>query len=309
MNRSDLMRSLKSLLLVTIPKVLFLYALVPVLLLIFFAQPAGDAARGSGAAAWNILLASLGAVILNWIVYAAVHRKRPSLLVFAYGVFLLMITASVLYLALPGYNPLVSSLSIIGITLLQVVLILLSHWFVSLKTKPAYAAAVTVRVIVGIFLFIMAFEIIRQFENRLVNGYTWLTIGILAALLLGLFGSRILSSSRRARLRRRATGLTTGRIMKIVGETYLDPDDDQVTVFHAYIQYAVDGIPRKTHADITRFTLRRYGKESFIGREIPVRYDPSDPSRAYADRIRKPPAADDAGEKDAEDAAGQKETI
>ncbi len=307
MNKSDLLRSLKSLFLVTIPKVLFLYVLVPLLILVFLKQPVADAALASDTEAFRILLAAMGAVVVNWLVYSVVHRKRPSFLVFAYGALLLLVVVAVEYLALPGNRPLVSTLAIIGITLLQIALILLSYWFVSLKTKPAYAAAVTLRVIVGIFLFIMAFEIAREMENGLINGYTWLTLGILIALLLGLFGSRILSSSRKARFRRQATGLTTGLIKKIVGETHLDIDDNLVTVFHAFIQYEVNGVSYETRTDVTRFTLRRYGKENFIGSEVPVHYDPADPASAYTDQIRKPVKPDKPGTDDTEVAPEQKD--
>ena len=304
MNRDDLLRILKSVFLVTVPRVLFLYVLAPVLLLILFAQPIAGAVPGSDSAAYLILLVSLGAVVLNWLVYGVIRRKHPSQLVFAYGAFCLLAFVTVMYLALPGTNPLVSTLSIIGVTLLQVVLILLSFWFASLKTKPACAAAVAIRVVVGLFLTIMAGQVVRDFEANIVDGFTWLTLGILIALIMGLFGARILAAFRRNASRRRATGLAIGRIVKIVGETHLDHYDDLVTVFHAHIQYMVRDVSYETRADITRFTLRRYGKEAFIGGEVPVRYDPADPARAYAEPVRKPAPQDISGEEDSDDFSG-----
>ena len=88
MNRDDLLRILKSVFLVTVPRVLFLYVLAPVLLLILFAQPIAGAVPGSDSAAYLILLVSLGAVVLNWLVYGVIRRKHPSQLVFAYGAFI-----------------------------------------------------------------------------------------------------------------------------------------------------------------------------------------------------------------------------
>ena len=43
----------------------------------------------------------------------------------------------------------------------------------------------------------------------------------------------------------------------------------------------------ETHADATRFILRKYGKENFLGRKIPVFYDPTDPASAYVNQIDK----------------------
>ena len=309
MNRSDLLRSLKSLFTVTLPRVLFLYLLAPCLLLVLFRQPIVDAALRSESAAFRVLLIVLGAVALNEVVYRIIRRKHPSFLVFAYGAFCLLAVVTVQYLALPGHNPLVSTLAIIGITLLQVVLILLSFWFVSLKTKPAYAAAVTIRVIVGIFLVIMAFQVVQEIESGLVNGYTWLTLGILVLLLLGLFGSKVRSAFRRGAFRRRAAGLAEGEIVRIVGETHLDVDDDLVTVFHAYIRYTVDDASYETRTDIARSALRMYGKENFIGQAVPVHYDPANPASAYTDRIRKPVKPDDSDEGGAEGAPEQKNCL
>ena len=72
------------------------YTLAPLLLLGFLAGPVQDAVRASDAAAWWILLATLGAVGLNWYVYYLLHRKRPSLLVFAHGVLCLLIVSVIL---------------------------------------------------------------------------------------------------------------------------------------------------------------------------------------------------------------------
>ena len=69
---------------------LVLYFLVPVLLLVLLAQPAGDAVRRSGTAAFLVMAAALGAVCLNWCVYMLIRRKRPTLLVFTHGILCLI---------------------------------------------------------------------------------------------------------------------------------------------------------------------------------------------------------------------------
>ena len=72
-----------------------------------------------------------------------------------------------------------------------------------------------------------------------------------------------------------------------MGETHLDMDDDPVTLCHALIEYAVDDKLYETRADISRYMIRRFGRDAFIGREVPVFYDPAEPEGAYANRIDK----------------------
>ena len=83
----------------------------------------------------------------------------------------------------------------------------------------------------------------------------------------------------------RATGLAEGRILQLIGETHLDRDDDLVPLHHARVQYAVDGTPYEARAAISLYAVRRFGRKRFIGRTVPVYYDPSDPAHAYTDRI------------------------
>ena len=73
--------------------------------------------------------------------------------------------------------------------------------------------------------------------------------------------------------------------MQIVGETHLDRDDDLVTLHHARVQYTVDSVPYETRAGISLYAIRKFGRKRFIGRTVPVRYDPADPAHAYTDRI------------------------
>ena len=301
MEPSDAQPSRKGISWITVLKNLLFYGAVPFFVLRFLASPITEAALRSEREVWLTLLFSLGAVTLNWLIYRLLRGRRPSLLVLAHGLSCLLAVLILQYLALPGHYPVVAALTTVGVTLLQGILILLSFWFVSLKTKPAYAAAVTIRVIVGIFLAVMAGQIARDFETGLANGSTWLTIGILVALVLGLFASRIRSAFRRSFSRRRKTGLVSGRICKIVGTTHLDLDDDLVTLFHAHIQYTVNGVSYETRGDITRFTLRRYGKEAFIGSEVPVHYDPENPADTFVEQIQKPAPKDDPAEKETAD--------
>jgi hypothetical protein len=89
-----------------------------------------------------------------------------------------------------------------------------------------------------------------------------------------------LPTARRSATRRRESALVSGKVVQIIGETHLDLDDDPVTLFHCTIQYTVSDHSYETQASVTRHFLRRYGKENFIGRKIPVFYDPSDPANA-----------------------------
>ena len=263
-----------------------LYALFPILCLSFLARPIGHAVRGSDTAAFLILLASLGAVGLNWFVYAAVHRKRPSLLVFAYGIFCMLVIVIIEYEALlDTYGSILSTLSVIGGCLALTVLFLLSFWLASRRSKAAHSAAVVIWVIIGLVSVFMLYRILRDFESKTANEDTWISLVILAALIPAAFTYRIRSYARRRRARRRAVGLAEGKILQIIGETRLDRDDDLVTDYHALIRYTVGSADYQTRADIYGLTMRRFGKEAFIGHKIPVRYVPENPGEAYADRI------------------------
>ena len=177
-------------------KGLFLYALVPALLLIFLAQPVSAAVRGSGSAAFPLLLAALGVVCLNWFVYAAFHRRCPSLLVFAHGVFCLFAFLIVEYAALPPTDLLTSSLADIGGCLVFAHLFLFSFWLASCRSKFAHSAAVVIWVIIGIIAVFMVYRIWRDFEARTVTQDTWINIAILVILCPVPFAYRIRASVR-----------------------------------------------------------------------------------------------------------------
>ena len=165
-------------------------------------------------------------------------------------------------------------------------MLVLSHWFASFRgSKAALALAVGLRIVFGVVLFLVLCQIIRDIEIRHATRDTWLTIGVLILMLLAAAAPRLRSAYRVHTLHHRATGLATGTLTRIIGETHLDLDDDPVTLFHCTIQYTVDDVPYETHADATRFTLRKYGKENFLGRKIPVYYDPADPASAYVNKI------------------------
>ena len=288
MNKSDLLRALKTFFLKALPHFLLFYALAPVLCVIFLAQPIGEAARRSGTAAFLILLAALGAVILNWLVYQLIRRKRPSLLVFSHGILCLLIAAYMEHEALPADGALCGTLAIVCGFLALLYLLVLSHWFASFRSsKPALVLAVGLRIAFGVVLFFMACQIYRDFEIPQVTRDTWITVAILIIMLLAAASPRLLSAFRLRTLHRRATGLATGTITRIIGETHLDLDDDPVTLFHCTVAYIVDDVSYETQAEVTRFTLRRYGKENFLGRKIPVYYDPSDPASAYVNQLDK----------------------
>ena len=266
-------------------KGLFLYALVPALLLIFLAQPVSAAVRGSGSAAFPLLLAALGVVCLNWFVYAAFHRRRPSLLVFAHGVFCLFAFLIVEYAALPPTDLLTSSLADIGGCLVFAHLFLFSFWLASCRSKFAHSAAVVIWVIIGIITVFMVYRIWRDFEARTVTRDTWINIAILVILCPVPFAYRIRASVRRAAARRRASVSVAGRIVQIIGETRLDRDDELVTDYYARVQYSVGDIPYETRTSIAKSTVREFGRKVFVGREIPVFYDPEKPGDAVVRRI------------------------
>ena len=285
MDKPETDRPGRARLLYTIAKDLFQYALVPFLLLVFLAKPVMDAARRSDPDVWGILLAALGAVGLNWYAYSAFRRKRPALPVFAHGLLCIESVLVIEYAALPGTHPLTSALAVIGGFLALASLLLFSFWLASCRAKQAHAAAVCIWVLLGIVLCAMTYRAVRDFESRRVTPDTWLTLGSAAALALGAFSPKILSARRRAALRRRATEVAAGVIVQIIGETRFDSDDDLETRQLARVRYAAGDSVYEARADISAFTVRRYGKPAFIGREVPVRYDPENPVNAYVDRI------------------------
>ena len=285
MNQPDRPDSRKSRYRTLILKSVFLYVLFPVLCLICLAQPIGDAVRASDQAAFQILLAGLGCVILNWLVYIALHRKRPPVPVFAWGIFCLLVTAVIENEALPGNDPLTSTLTVIGGCLLLALLFLLSYWFADRRSRPAHVIVVGLWITIAVMAFFMAIQVIRDIEVRQVTQDTWISIVILIALVPAAFSRRIISSVRDAELRRRATGLARGEIVQVIGETHLDLDDDLVTDYHVRIEYTVDGALYETKADITRSAIRKYGRDLFIGQEVPVHYEPEAPEKTITDRI------------------------
>ena len=287
MNKSEASQKRKAHRLFTTIRKLFLYVLIPILLLIFLSKPVGDAVRRSDTAAFLILLAGLAAVMLNWSVCWLICRQRPSLLVFALGCLCLLALTIVEQEALPAYYTLTSTLAFIAGSLLLASLLLLSFWFASRRSRPAHVVAVGIRITLGVILFFMAYRVLRAIEIGNITADTWLTAGFMTALVLGWCGPRIHSACRRRASRRRKTGLAAGTIVQIIGETHLDLDDDPVTRNHARIQYAVNDVLYETRADISRFTTRRFGREAFVGREIPVFYNPADPADAYVNRIDK----------------------
>ena len=271
----------------TLLRNLFFYALVPGLLLWLLAQPIGNAVRDSDTSAFLILLAALGAVALNWLIYKLIHQKRPSLLVYSWGTFCLLAVVFIEHDALPGYYALTSTLALIIGFLALMFLLLLSFWCAARNTRVSRVAAVGLRIITGVILFFMAYQIIRDIEIKNVTLGTWITLVILVIAVLVRFSPRIWSALCRKKSERRATGLAEGRIVQIIGETHLDLDDDPVTQKHARVQYTVDGIPYETRAGITRYAIWKFGRAAFIGRKVPVSYDPADPASAIVSRINK----------------------
>ena len=266
-------------------KGLFLYMLAPVLCLICLWNPAGNAVRENNGAAYWILLAALGAVGINWLIYRIVHRRLPSLLVFAHGVFCLLLTVIMEAEALPGYNPMVSTLSVIGGCLALTMLFLLSFWFAPRKSRIDHIVAVGLRLIIGAVAFLMAAQVVRDIEIGRVTRDTWISIVILIALIPAACIRRITRSARKTAFRRKATSLASGKIVQLIGETHLDLDGDPVTEYVARIRYEAGEKEYETRSGIKGITMRWFGKDSIVGLAIPVYYDPEKPEEAYANRI------------------------
>ena len=263
------------------------YGLVPVLLLAFLAQPIGNAVLASEPAAWWILLAALAAVGLNWLVYSLIHRKRPPFPVFSHGLLCVLIVACLQYGVLPGDHPLMPALAVVIAALALASLLLLERWCTAHRSKFAHAAAIVIRVLLGFIFAGMVFQVLVDIENGLVTMDTWITIGIIAVLIVAFNAHRIRVSARRSEERRRESGLVSGKIVQIIGETHLDLDGDPVTEYLARVQYTVNDVPYETRADIALKTIRKYGKDAFVGRAVPVYYNPADPAEAFVNKLDK----------------------
>ncbi|MBQ6060109.1 MAG: hypothetical protein IJL36_01575 [Clostridia bacterium] len=266
---------------------LVFYALAPLLLLVFLARPVRNAVLASDPAAWMILLAVLAAVCLNWAVYAVIRRKRPSFLVFSVGIFWILVTAVIQYTGLPGGHPLMPTLAIVIAVLALVILLLLERWFTFRPSKPAHATAVVIRVFLGIIVTGMVFQVLVDIENGLITVDTWILIGIIIALIVAFFAHRIRVSARRSATRRRESALVSGKVVQIIGETHLDLDGDPVTEYLARVEYTIEDVPYEAHADIDLKTIRKYGKDAFVGRAVPVYYNPADPAEAFVNKLDK----------------------
>ena len=53
------------------------------------------------------------------------------------------------------------------------------------------------------------------------------------------------------------------------------------------MEYAIDEIPYEARADIDLKTIRKYGKDAFVGRAVPVYYNPADPAEAFVNKLDK----------------------
>ena len=213
------------------------------------------------------------------------ERGRRILPLSALGTFGLLAGAAVWFETQPPDSPARSPLAILVGTLTLAFLLLLSFWFAARSSKPALAAAVVLRIICAAILLAMAFRVYEDIRNRTANRDTWITAGVLAAGIPGLFGEKILKAFRHRAFYNRANHVAVGRIYRIMGETHLDPDGDPVTLCHALIEYAAEDRVYETRADITRYAIRRFGRDAFIGRPVNVFYDPADPASAFANKI------------------------
>ncbi len=285
MEKADERRAKRRLLAAKALRNLFFYALVPSLILGLLAQPIREAVLFSDAAAFWILLAALAAVGLNWLVYAVIRRRRPSLLVFAHGVLCLLVVAVIQNEAVAGVKALTSTLSILVVYLAMTCLLLLSFWLATREARPPHGIAVAIWILLWVVLVAMAYRVVRDIESGLASLDTWITLGSMVILILGIFARRIRKALQRAKARRRRTGLTEGHIAQIIGETYFNSDDELATRYFARVQYTAEGVLHETRVRISWLLIRQYTREGLVGRMILVRYDPADPADAYVERI------------------------
>lgn len=285
MNRPGLLRSGKKRLRIAILKNLFFYAFIPLLLLCLLSRPIAEAVRLSDSAVLGIPALFLAAVILNWLVYGLLHRNPPTLPVFAHGLFCLLAVTVLVQEALPPGHAYASLLAFLSFSFGMVSLLLFSFWLSSRGSKPALAVSVTIRIVLIALLFFMAWQVMEDVRTRNAAPGTWLTLGFVVAMIVAFNGRKIHAACRRHVLRRRQSGVAAGRIIQVFGETYLERDGDLANRYYVLIRYSVGDVPYETRAEIRRFTMRKYGRESFIGLEVPVFYDPSDPACAFVQRI------------------------
>lgn len=166
-------------------------------------------------------------------------------------------------------------------------LLLTGFWTAKRPSRPAHVVSVGLRIAYGLTLFFMALQVWRDFEIRVVTRDTWICAAILAVGIPALWAPKIIAALRRNAACRRADHVVMGTIFQIMGETSLDLDGDPVTKCHALIEFEADGRMYETRADISRRTIRRFGRPAFIGKKVPVFYDPADPAGAFVSKIDK----------------------
>lgn len=287
MNKTDAPGWLKALLKPQALKGLAFYALIPLILLWLLARPIQNAVRAADAAAFWILLAALLAVGLNWGVYFLRRGRRPALSIYGYGVLCLLAVAVIERAALPDYFVLSAILDIISVTLAMAFFLLLSFYLATRPSRPAHAASVFIRAVLGVILACMAYQIARDVESRMATRDTWITLAVMLGFIVAFNGRKIAAACRRRAAIRRRSGVAVGKIVQVIGETSLDRDDDLVNRYYACVGYNVDGVCYETRADISRYRIRRHGKDALVGQTVPVFFDPANPADAFAERINR----------------------
>jgi len=287
MNKTDAPGWLKALLRPQALKGFVFYALIPLILLWLLARPIQNAVRAADDAAFWILLAALLAVGLNWGAYFLRRGRRPALLIYGHGVLCLLVVAVIERAALPDYFALSATLDIIIVMLAMAFFLLLSFYLATRSSRPAHAVSVFIRAVLGVILACMAYQIVRDVESRMATRDTWITLAVMLGFIVAFNGRKIAAACRRRAAIRRRSGVAAGRIVQVIGETSLDRDDDLVNRYYACVGYVVDGACYETRADISRYRIRRHGKDALVGLTVPVFFDPADPADAFAERINR----------------------
>lgn len=287
MDSSGFRRIAKKVFTLDVLKGFLFYILFPVILLVLLAEPIGNTARRSNAAAWGILAAALAAIAANWAIYRIINRKNPTTLVYTHGLCCLLAVGILEQEALPGDGAMAPVLSFINIALGMLALLVFSFWLASLPYRPAHAVAVTIRAVVGVGLFLCAWQVVRQFECGQVTLETGLTIAFIIAMIVAFNSRKLIALHNRNKERRRKTGRADGLTVQVFGESFLDREEELDSRYYAIVEYTVDGKEYETRADISRYALKHFGRKAFIGLEVDVFYDPSDPADTYVKKLNQ----------------------
>ena len=262
------------------------YLLVPLALFWIVREPVSGIAGRSDPepAVFWVLLAALGLVVLNWLVYALIHRGRPSPPVIAHGSLCVMAVALIEHAASENAPRAKETLFLIAFFLGLLVLILFVRWSEQSRWTAPKIAAMILRILIRAAFVVMG---LLTLMGIFIGGEDirniLLSVFALTALALFWFMPAIL-------LRRRASEVTAGQIRKIVEEKSWDPEGGTAITHSAEVRYSVNGVRYNIRAKFSFFGSSFFGSvpyKAFVDKKIPVHYNPDNPAEAYTARISK----------------------